>query len=207
VLTMIRSASSFNAVFDQNDGENLHSDMFSRTVSMLSRGSLLQKNHSHSFKAALRDVLLVHPPVKDVHMSSANDYISIENETHARKSNSYRKMHRTGICVGRGKVSTVTSPFLQLYSAENDAKIFDRARAIKPFAKKASASFQERSASLALKNVRMTVEYALVKVANLRTRRMIHQRKCNNCDSDICPTMNFNTDRLDTLNVGNTGKP
>jgi hypothetical protein len=196
VLTMARSASSFNAVFDRNDGENIHSDLFSRTISMLSRGSLLQKNRTHSFKAALREVSLVHPPVKDAHMSSDDDYINIEDKAHARNSINHRKMHRTGICAGRDKDSTVTSPFLQsapLYLGENDAKIFGRTRVMKPFTKKAIVCFQEHSTSLLLKNVRMTDDYALAKVVHLRTRRMIHQLKCNNRDSIISPIVNFNT--------------
>lgn len=160
---MAHSTTSFNAVFDSSDGGNLQNDMFSRTISMMSRRNLLQKNRTHSFKAALREVSISHPAVKDHYMSSDNDYLNIESKIHPKNSNSHRKMLRKGICLGRDKNNNVTSPNLQsapMYLGENDAKIFGRTRVTKPLARKTSVNSQEHSASLLLKNVRMTDEYA-----------------------------------------------
>lgn len=154
---MTHMTSSFNAVLDTYGEGNLQNDTFSRTISVLSRGSLLQKNR-HSFKAALREVSLIHPPVKDAGMSGENDFLSIKTKIHAKKSNNHLKTHRTGMCAGRDKDTAVTSPPLQsapLYLGENDAKILGSTRVAKPIAKKTSISSQTNSVSLLMKNVRM----------------------------------------------------
>lgn len=146
-------ASSFNAVLDTYGEGDHQNDMFSRTISVLSRGSLLQKNR----KAAPREVSLIHPSVKDAGLSGDNDFLFMKKKVHAKKSSIHLKTHQTGMCAGRDKDTAVTSPLQSapLYLGENDEKILGRTRVTNPIAKKTSISSQKHSISLLMKNVRM----------------------------------------------------
>lgn len=154
---MAHKASSFNAVYDKEHVGNLHNDNFSRTITMLSRGGLLQKCRTHSsFRPELQEISRFDPAVEDTNRVNDYDCRNKESKIHSKKNQLRGVICRSKICVERGKKFSATSlqQSAPLYVGDNETEIFGRTRVTKPFAMKKSASFQVRSSSLLIQPVR-----------------------------------------------------